>query len=118
VAVALHFLLVPVVGAAFAASNYRRLGDKAGTARSLLMFFMPAIGLMVFGAAVHNRGQVALVWLARVGFTALIFRDQRPLVHKHLEAGGRKARWYLAWLLILPLLVAMLAMWQVLSPGR
>lgn len=118
VAVALHFLLIPIVGAGFAVTNYLRLGDRAGAARSLLLFFVPAIGLSAFGLAVHNRGQIALIWFARLGLAALILRDQRPLVQKHLEAGGRKARWYLAWLVILPLLVAILAVWQVLSPGR
>ncbi len=118
VAVAVHFLIIPIVGAGFAVRNYLSLGDKAGTARSLLLFFVPAIGLMAFGVAVQNRGQLALVWLAKLGIAALIFRDQQPVVQKHLEAGGRKARWVLAWLLLLPLLVVTLALWQVLNPAR
>ena len=113
---ALHFLVVPVIGAWLATSNYVRLGDRAGALRSLLMFTLPAIGLVGFTLAARNVGQIALLWVVRLALTALVFRDQRPLVKKHFEAGGLKARWYVGWAFMVPLVLVGLALWQVLDP--
>jgi hypothetical protein len=58
------------------------------------------------------------VQASRVVLAAIAYIDQGKAVRAHFAAGGLKARWILAWLAMLPPLVVLLAIWQVLSPGR
>jgi hypothetical protein len=117
-AVAVHFVIFPLFGALLAATNYHRAKDGAGFWRAATLFVGAAVGLSAFGLAIHNRGQIILLWCARIALAALLFFDQRPLLQRHVAAGGRKARWALAWLFAFPFLALVgLAVWQVLAPA-
>ncbi len=118
-AILLHaILLSPAAGALMAAVNYRRLGDAAGFRRALALYVVPSVALLFFSiAAAANRGRVLLVFGAQILLAYALFREQRPLVERHVAAGGRRARWYLATLVALLVLMVGLVVWQVLDPG-
>jgi hypothetical protein len=117
-AIVLHALLFPApVGALLAAENYRRLRDASGFRRALLFYVLPSTALLFFTIAAANPPQKLLALVAQLGVTIAMFRDQRPVVQRHLEAGGRWARWYLATLLSLLVLIILLAVLQILDPS-
>lgn len=117
-AIALHAaLLMPIVGAVLAAINYRRLRDPARLRWTVLLYVLPSLALVFFAVAVAGAGQRVLVFGANMGLTVALYRDQRPLLERHLAAGGRKARWYVATLITLAILVAGVAVWQLLDPS-
>jgi hypothetical protein len=115
-AVALHGLFWPPAGGLLALLNYARLRDRSGTWKGV---FYVAVGLSLIplGIALQGKPGLILVSIARLVFANLLYVDQRPVVHKHFAAGGKKGRWALGWLFALPLIVSGLAIWQVLSPG-
>jgi hypothetical protein len=116
-AVAMHGLLVPPAGGILAILNYARLRDRGGAWKAVF-YLVVGVALIPLGVALQGRPGLLLVTIARFVFANLLYVDQRPVVHKHFEAGGKKGRWYLGWLAFLPLLVAGLAIWQVLQPGK
>jgi hypothetical protein len=117
-AIALHAVLFPPpFGSLLAAENYRRLGDASGLRRALVLYVLPSVGLLFFSIAAASRGQKTLVVGAIVGMAYALFRDQHPVVQRHLAAGGSKARWYLASLLWLLVSILLLAVWQILDPS-
>lgn len=117
-AVAVHFLILPLLGAGLAVENYRRLHDRRGMWKAVAIYVTACIAMIVFGAASRSRWQTLPLWGARIALAVVIFRDQRRLVHAHFAAGGRSGRWALVWLALLPpLFILFLAVWQILQPG-
>lgn len=115
-AVAVHTLLVPIFGAVLAVINYRRSRNPRGVLRATAMFVVPSLALVFFGIAARTGGRQVLVMGARIWLAAIAYRDQQVLVRDHFAAGGRKARWVLGWLVVLPSVVAILVVWQILQP--
>jgi hypothetical protein len=91
--------LLPVLGAPFAVLNYQRLRDTPGAWRAAAMFVLPTLAMVFLRP--HTPAEYWLFMAARVGLAAIAYRDQRALVRPHFAAGGRKARWLLAWLVML-----------------
>ncbi len=117
VLIVVSIVAFPPIGAAMAAENYRRLGDTRGLWRALALFLIPSCALLVLTAMGHNRGQIILFWLAKLALAWGIGRDQRPLLRRHVAAGGRRVRWYLGLLWTIPLCILGLAIWQFLQPS-
>jgi hypothetical protein len=121
-AVAINTLVVPALGGVLAVLNYRRLGDKRGAWKATLLLLLPGTVLLAFGVVTvtgHPEGYLAfaLVQVARAGLSLLAFLDQRSLVRAHFAAGGRKARWALPWLVVLPAFVVAFTVWKILLRG-
>jgi hypothetical protein len=115
-AVAIHGLLVPPAGGILAILNYARLRDRNGAWKAVF-YVVIGVALIPLGVALQGKPALLLVTIARFVFANLLYVDQRPLVHKHFAAGGKRGRWYFGWLAAFPFLVAALAIWQVLQPG-
>jgi hypothetical protein len=114
--------LFPPIAVTLAILNYRRLGDRLGAWKAMALFGLPTLTLVLLGLGAQARGvgvslrAVALMWAIRAVLAYLVFQDQRPLVRRHFEAGGRKARWALGWIIAFPVFVGLLAVHQVLTP--
>jgi hypothetical protein len=118
-AIAAHTLLLsPLIGSLLAATNYRRLGDRAAFWRTVLMFVIPGAALLAFSFAAGQGARKFLIYGANCAFAVMLFREHAPLVRKHLEAGGQKARWYLATLTAVGATLMVLAVWQFLTPVK
>jgi hypothetical protein len=109
-------LLAPLVGAILAAINHRRLGNAQALRRTLLLFVAPSALLLILAVAAPSGSARPLRYLFGIALAWMLFREHKPLVDKHLAAGGKKVRWYLLTLAIVgpPLLAA--AVWTFLTP--
>lgn len=101
-AIAAHaVLLTPLVGAIMAAMNRRRLGQRADLRRTFVAYVIPSAALIVL-ALIAPASAKGLFRLVTFGWSAAVARalyvQHKPIVRRHVEAGGRKARWYLATL--------------------
>jgi hypothetical protein len=108
-AIAAHtILLTPLVGAVLATINHRRRGDAAGVRRTLLMFLVPTLVLTVAQLAASERLGGVLRFVS-LGWTVTVARqlyvEHRVLFDAHVAAGGKAARWYLATLAAVALLI-------------
>jgi hypothetical protein len=118
IAVGVHAFLLPPSGAILAALNYARLGDRRGVWKAAGFYLAIGMALIALGLALMGRPGLLLVVIARLVFANLLYLEQRPLVQKHFANGGRRGRWVLGWLLAFPALVAGVAIWQLLHPGK
>ncbi len=121
-------VLHPLVGAFFATLNQRRLGDREGMRRTLRRFMAPAAlmaivqGGFVFGMWPPDFRGAALWTYELVGFAIelvmarSIYREQKPIVTKHLEEGGQKSGFsfdrFLVLCLVFVLVVLFNHWWQ------
>ena len=115
-AIILHSVLLhPLVGTVLAATNYRRVRDLRGMRRVLLLFGPLGAGLLALSMAAPG---TQLVFLGgNIGLAYALLHDQRPLLRRHFAAGGRRARWYVATLIAVVIMVLFIAIWQVLAPN-
>jgi hypothetical protein len=111
-AIAAHtVLLTPIMGAVLASINHRRLGDAARARRTLLMYLVPSIVLA--GAQVASNQRLGgILRFVSLGWSIAVARqlyvEHRVIFDAHAAAGGKAARWYLATLIALGILVAAL----------
>jgi hypothetical protein len=117
-AVAIHFFVVPPVGAVLGILNYRRLREQRGFWTAVALYCASVMALIGLAVVLRAPEMLPLMWAMRAVGAFLIFRDQRPLVRAHFAAGGRKARWFLGWLAALPICMLYLAIWQLLAPAE
>jgi hypothetical protein len=125
-AIVAHTLVfTPAVGALLATINHRRLGNGERARRMALAFVLPGAVLLVaefvamgspFGAMLRFLG---FGWTVSVAYR--LFFEHQVLFAKHVAAGGRAARWYLATLAVLGVIVVALtivfAAELLVSPG-
>jgi hypothetical protein len=109
-AIATHSLLFlsPIVGVVLAAINHWRLRDRAALRRTLLVYGVPTVLLLLLSlpAPARLEGLMRLIsfgWSLSVA--TQLHREHSVLVERHLAAGGKKARWWLVTLVVLGLVV-------------
>ncbi|WP_394843584.1 hypothetical protein LZC95_41860 [Pendulispora brunnea] len=115
-------VMVPAAGALLAALNYHRLRDDLAFWRTVLLFFVPGVILVWLPTTSYGPTNEGLRWLlflgARVAMAWILYREHRPIVQKHIEAGGQRARWYLVMPAVLFLYLFSLAVWQFFTPAN
>lgn len=101
-AIAAHaVLLTPLIGGIMAAINRHRLGQRGELRQTIFVYVVPSAVLLVVTVIAPDfaTGLVRLIGLAwSVAVARALYVQHKPIVSKHLEAGGRKARWYFATL--------------------
>ncbi|WP_394833072.1 hypothetical protein LVJ94_41890 [Pendulispora rubella] len=120
--VAHAIVMAPAAGALLAALNYHRLRDDWAFWRTVLLFVVPGVVLVWLPTSPHGPTNEGLRWLlilgARVAMAWVLYREHRPIVQKHVDAGGQRARWYLVMPAVLFLYLFSLAVWQFLTPAN
>jgi hypothetical protein len=95
-------LLTPLVGAVLAAMNHRRLGNQPAARYAILAFALPSVAFIVAEVVDIGGPLSGVARLAGFGWTFAVayrlFYEHEVLFAKHVAAGGRIARWYLATL--------------------
>jgi hypothetical protein len=102
-------LLSPVAGGILAAINHRRRGNGRALKRTILLFVAP--GALVDVCLFVGSGPLSPVvrvlgacWMWGAG--RMLYWEHAPLVQGHVDAGGKKARWYLATFAMVAVFVA------------
>jgi hypothetical protein len=101
-AIATHaVVLTPLVGAILAALNHHRLGNRPAVRRTSLTFIIPSALLLVILLVAGARSPgllriVTFVW--SISVARMLYQEHQVLFQKHVDAGGKVARWYLATL--------------------
>jgi hypothetical protein len=114
-AIAAHtVVLTPFVGSLLAAANHRRLGNGAAARHTLLAFTLPGALLVVAELVAINHPIEAVIRLAGFAWTVSVayrlFNEHQVLFAKHVTSGGQAARWYLATLAVVGIVVVGLAL--------
>jgi hypothetical protein len=113
-AIAAHTLfLTPLVGSVLAALNHRRLGNGQAVRHTVLAFAVPSAVLVVAELVESGRPLAAMLRLAGFAWTIAVARrlhlEHEVLFAKHTASGGAAARWYLATLAAVGVVVVALA---------
>ena len=108
-------LLTPLVGVSLAATNYRRLRNTRAFVRTVAVFVPLSLFELLLAIAWTSHRVIAIFPLS-LSIAWMLFEEQRPLFDKHIAGGGKQARWYVATLLWTFAFVAVLAIWQLLTP--
>jgi hypothetical protein len=105
--IAAHAFFLPVLGAGLAAINHRSLGNANAFWRTILVFGVPSAFVLVCqvatsraappGSPGHGLARL-LAFFWAIAIAQLLYWEHEPIVKRHIEAGGRKAPWYLATL--------------------
>ncbi len=119
-AIAAHaVLLTPLAGSVLAALNHRRRGDGVAFRRTLLAYVAPSAVLLALLLAAGESAagalrMASLVW--SVTLARILYAEHKVIFRKHIEAGGPPARWYLATLCCLGVLVIYAVIAEVMDP--
>jgi hypothetical protein len=122
-AIATHaILLTPVTGGILATINHRRLGDTRAAWRTAFMYVLPSVVVEVARLVVRPGPRDSVLRLALVLWTILVarmlYREQLLPFRAHVAAGGRVARWYLATLAVLGIVLALFVTAAVVLPAE
>ena len=114
-AIAAHTVVfTPVVGALLATINHRRLGNGERARRTALAFVLPTAVLLVAELLASGSPIAAVLRLLGFAWTVSVayrlFFEHQVLFARHVAAGGRPARWYLAtFAVVVAIVVALTA---------
>jgi hypothetical protein len=113
-AIAAHTVLfTPMVGAVLAAINQRRLGNGRAAGHAVLAFALPSAALLVAQVFANDTlsGVLRLAGFAwTIAIARRLFMEHQVLFARHVAAGGRVARWYLATLVVVGVIVVALSL--------
>jgi hypothetical protein len=100
--------------------NHRRLGDARAAWRTVFLYVLPSVFVVVSWLSVRHGSRQNLMRLAVVLWTMLVarilHREHQLSFRAHVASGGRVARWYLPTLGALGIVLALFVMAAMALP--